>query len=390
MRRADFSQKIAAAFKVHPVVAILGPRQVGKTTVARQYIDGLSESLPRNRYFDLESVEDLIRLEQPQMVFSQLGDGLIVIDEIQRKPELFPILRVLVDSPDLNQKFLILGSAAGDLLQQSSETLAGRIQYLELTPFSLTETQDTDYRRLWLRGGFPRSYLADTDEDSAVWRSSFIRTFLEQDIPNLGVRVAPLNLRRFWMLLTNYHGNMCNLTEIGRALGLSDNTIRSYIDILTSTFMIRQLPPWFENIEKRQVKRPKIFFRDSGIFHALLNVQSIDMLYSYQKIGASWEGFVLEELIRFHNALPEECFFWATQSRAELDLLIVQGVKRYAFEIKYNERPSVTKSMITALQDLKLDQITYIYPGKMSFQLADRIFVTNLHDYLLDQNRKRG
>lgn len=384
--RKHFCEQINKGFQVHPIIAILGPRQVGKTTIASQYISSLKTRITRQHYFDLENTEDLIRLEQPQLVLQQLGDGLIVIDEIQRKPELFPILRVLVDNQERKQKFLILGSASGELLRQSSESLAGRIQYLELTPFSITEIEPRGINEIWLRGGFPRSYLANTIEESHIWRNAFIRTFLEQDLPNLGLRIQPLNLRRFWLLLANYHGNICNLSEIGRNLGFSDKTIRHYLDILSATFMIRQLPPWFANINKQQVKRPKIFFRDSGIFHTLLNIKDLNTLYTTNKIGASWEGFILEELIRYHNALSEECFFWSTQSRAELDLLIVQGNNKHAFEIKYTEKPKLTKSMQIALEDLQLDKITYIYPGNMSYPLSEQVFVTNIVDFFKDRN----
>jgi uncharacterized protein len=375
-----FCQKIEEAFAIHKVVAILGPRQIGKTTVTRQYIEHFAKILPRSNYFDLENIEDLIRLNQPQLAFSQLS-GLIVIDEVQRKPELFPILRVLVDDPIVSRKFLILGSASGLLLRQSSESLAGRIKYLELTGFSSLEIDD--YKTLWYRGSFPVSYLANSDEHSTDWRKSFIRTFLEQDIPNLGIKIAPMNLRRFWMLLAHYHGNICNLSEIGRLLGISDKTVHSYLDLLSATFMLRQLPAWSENIGKRQVKRPKIYLRDSGILHSLLDINNQYELMRSQKIGSSWEGFILEELIRYHEAYAEECFFWATQSQAELDLLIVKGSKKYAYEIKYTEQPQMTKSLYMALDALKLDKIIYIYPGNMNFMLHEKVFVTNIKDFFI-------
>lgn len=385
MKRQYFYQQIKEAFKIHPIVAILGARQVGKTTLARYFISTLKKPLPSINYFDLENLEDMARLEQPQFALSQLR-GLIVIDEIQRKPDLFRTLRVLADDPLIKRQFLILGSAAGELLRQSSESLAGRIQYIELPPFSIIETHEI--QNLWVRGGFPPSYLAISDTLSFMWREAYIRTFLEQDIPNLGIRIAPLNLRRYWMMLTHYHGNICNMSEIGRALGLSDKTIHGYLDILTATFMLRQLPPWFENISKRQVKRPKIYFRDSGLYHALLDIPDYEKLLLSKNLGASWEGFVLEELIRFHGALPSQCFFWSTQSRAELDLLIVKGQEKIAFEIKYTDSPRITKSMSIAITDLKLEKLTLIYPGQKSYYLDEKIFVTNLKDYILKSNNK--
>lgn len=377
MYRHSFCQEIEKAFEMHQVVAILGPRQVGKTTVARQYIENLNEDFSRINYFDLESIADLSRLSNPQMTLSAL-EGLIVIDEVQRKPDLFPVLRVLADETKVKRKFLILGSASGHLLKQSSESLAGRIKYLELNPFSSLEVEDL--KSLWIKGGFPKAFLAHSESVSMDWCQSFVRTFLEQDIPNLGIKIPALNLRRFWMLIANYHGNICNISEIGRALGFSDKTVRNYLDILTSTFMLRQLPPWYENIEKRQVKRPKIYFRDSGIFHALLNIKSQEELMLSQKIGSSWEGFMLEEIIRYHKALPEECFFWSTQSRAEIDLLVVKGIHKHAYEIKYTEQPKATKSLRIALNDLNLDKVTIIYPGESSFQLDENIFVSNITD----------
>jgi len=305
--------------------------------------------------------------------------GLIVIDEIQRAPNLFTLLRVLVDNTK-SQQFLILGSASRELIKQSAESLAGRIAYMELTPFSYYETQHM--RDLWLRGGFPRAFLAETLVDSAQWREFYITTFLEQDIPNLGIQIPANTLRRFWTMLAHYHGNIFNASEIGRSLGRSDTTIKHYLDILSGTFMIRQLQPWHENIKKRQVKSVKIYFRDSGILHALLNIKTAQDLYKHPKLGASWEGFALEEIIRTHRAASHDCCFWATHGGAELDLLIIQGDQRLGFEFKYADAPTLTRSMKISRDTLALDQLTIIYPGEKTYPLSEKIQVQGAADYI--------
>ncbi len=378
MKRTDFLKAIKKAFKSHPIVAILGPRQCGKTTLARQFLKD-EPSFKEENYFDLEDFTDLERLSNPKLGLSGLS-GLIVIDEIQRFEDLFPTLRVLVDQDSNKKKFLILGSASRELLKQSSETLTGRIHYLELTPFSLLEVQDE--RLLWERGGYPRSFLAEDDEASYQWRKSYIRTFLEQDIPSLDLKASPNQLRRFWMMLTHYHGNIYNGMEISKSLNINYNTVRHYGDILTSTLMIRQLQPWHENISKRQVKSFKIYFRDSGLFHTLLGLDNRADLLRCAKLGASWEGYALEEIIRYHRAESYECYFWATQSRAELDLLITKSGKKMGFELKYSDAPTLTKSMKIAMQDLKLDSLTVIYPGSKPYSLADKIKVVGLSSYI--------
>lgn len=375
MERKIFLKKIKKAFRVHPVVALLGPRQCGKTTLAQMYVADSSQTV----FFDLEDPRDLAKLEKPMLALEGLG-GLIIIDEIQRRPELFSILRVLVDKAKKRQKYLILGSASRDLIHQSSESLAGRIANIELTPFSLTETKNA--KQLWLRGGFPISYLAENDDESNEWRKQYINTFLERDIPNLGIKISPQQLRRFWMMLVHYHGTIFNASEISRSLGISNGTVRHYLDILSGVFLIRQLNPWFENIRKRQIKSPKIYFRDSGILHTFLNLMTMKDLRNHPKLGASWEGFALEEVIRFHDAEPVECYFWATHQGAELDLMIVKGTKRLGFEIKYTEAPKITSSMKIALEDLKLDNLTVIVPGKEHFSLASNIFVRGLESYV--------
>jgi predicted AAA+ superfamily ATPase len=326
--------------------------------------------------FDLENNFDLSRLDNPMLVFPSLSNKLIVIDEIQRRPDLFPALRVVVDEPKREQKYLILGGASRDLIRQSSETLAGRIGYIELTPFSLDEVDHENV--LFLRGGFPRSYLAENDEESYRWRESYITTFLERDIPALGFQIPPEQIRRCWMMLAHYHGQILNTSEIGKSLGVSDHTVRRYLDILIGTFMIRRLLPWYENLKKRQIKSPKIYFRDSGILHALLGIKDEKDLRVYPKLGSFWEGFALEEIIRQARARSEECYFWGTQSGAELDLLIIKDGKRFGFEFKYTDRPSITSSMKIALADLNLDHLYVVYPGKHVFQLADKITARGL------------
>ena len=378
MLRQYHQNAIAALLRVNPVVAILGPRQCGKTTLSKAYIKAFPDLSVH--YFDLENPMDLRRLEQPM---SQLSDlrGLIVIDEIQRRPDLFPVLRVLVDEHQSRQ-FLVLGSASRELIQQSSETLAGRISYYELPPFSFEETHDL--QKLWVRGGFPRSYLATDDHNSLLWRIDYIRTFLEQDIPALGLRVPSAQLGRFWMMLAHMHGNIFNASELGRSLGVVHTTTKQYLDILTGTFMIRELTPWYENLGKRQVKSPKIYFRDSGILHAQLQMATYTNLLAHPKLGASWEGFALEAIIQYHHAAPQEVYFWATQSGAELDLLILKAGKRLGFEFKFNDAPSITKSMRIAFTDLKLDQLTVLHPGKGVYQLAEGIVAMGVIDYLGD------
>ncbi|GAB5412041.1 MAG: ATP-binding protein [Chlamydiales bacterium] len=378
MKREEFEKEVLEAFAVHPVVAILGPRQCGKTTLARHFAKKQNHLRPEN-YFDLEDTNDLARLGSPQTTLSLLDD-LIIIDEIQRKPDLFQTLRVLVDNPDKKYRFLILGSASRELLCQSSETLSGRIQYIELTPFNLEETKELS--KLWERGGFPRSFLADDEKKSLLWRNNYLRTFTEQDIPGFGFRIPPQHLKRFWMMLAHHHGNIFNASEIARSLQLTHKTVKYYLDILSHTLMVRQLQPWFENISKRQVKSPKIYFRDSGLFHSLLGVDEKKNLLTHPKLGASWEGFALEEVIRAMKANPSDCFFWATFSSAEIDLIIVQGLKKIGFEFKYTDRPKITKSMQIALEDLQLEKIYLVFPGKKSFPLSEKIQAVSFEDFI--------
>jgi len=379
MNRSTYLTAITQQLRIHPVCAILGPRQVGKTTLSKQF--AITFTNGPIHHFDLENPFDLARLENPMLTLTVLlaTECLIIIDEIQRRPDLFPVLRVLVDTYP-KSKFLILGSASRDLIAQSSETLAGRIGYLELYPFSIAETNDL--ATVWLRGGFPRSYNASSAEDSMAWRIAYIKTFLEQDIPALGFNVPAAQMHRLWLMLTHYHGQMANLSDLSRSLDSSDYLIRKYLDILSGTFMIRTLQPWFENIGKRQVKAPKIYFRDSGILHTMLGTTTHEQLMAHPRLGASWEGFALEEVIRKYHVPAEECFFWGTQGGAELDLLIHYQYKRLGFEFKYTDRPKLTASMKITLHDLALDHLYVIHPGRGTFPLHEKITVVSLEEFL--------
>ncbi len=354
--RPSYLEKLSAAIRRSPITALLGPRQCGKTTLARQFAEGKQVT-----FFDLESLPDQRRLQNPELVLGRL-EGLVVLDEIQLMPELFQVLRVLVDRPESKSRYLILGSASPAIIQSASETLAGRVEFIELAGFDLSEVGAPAWQSLWLRGGFPRAFLADSEQDSLVWRENFIRTFLERDIPQAGINLPPIAARRFWTMLAHYHGQTWNASEIARSMGLSEKTVRSYLDILTGTFMLRQLPPWFENLGKRQVKAPKIYVRDTGLLHALLDIPDSHSLYGHPKVGASWEGFVIEQTVRLLD-LPQ-VYFWGTHSGAELDLVFLRGGKRYGIEIKFSEAPQVTVSMRNAVADLSLSHLWVVYPGK--------------------------
>lgn len=375
--RSRLIQQIVAHFKVHSVCALLGPRQCGKTTLAKIFAE-LAQYQSVHR-FDLEDPLHLAQLDNPKLSLEPL-DGLIIIDEIQLRPHLFPYLRVLVDKkPDC--RYLILGSASRDLIQQSSETLAGRIGYVEITPFTLAECGPAALKKLWERGGFPRSFLADTAESSQLWRKSYIQTFLERDLSLLGFHISPQEMRKLWVMLAHYHGNILNYSELGRSLFVSDMTIRRHIDILQGTFMLRVLKPWFANIAKRQVKSPKIYIRDSGLLHTLLDID-MNQIPMHPKVGASWEGFALEEIIRSHQLASEDCYFWSTTGEAELDLLFVEKGKKLGFEFKYTDSPKVSTSMRKAIQDLALDHLTIIIPNRADFYLEPQIRVCGLEDYI--------
>ena len=377
MRRERYLAQITRHFNIHPVVALLGPRQCGKTTLARMYAGELSD-IPVVR-FDLEDPTDLAAIAEPKLALQDLR-GLVIIDEVQRFPELFPILRVLVDRPGNPARFLILGSASRDLIRQSSETLAGRIGHLELTPFQLTETGAPALRTLWARGGFPPAFLATSEGHSYQWRKDYVATFLERDLPALGIGIPPQSLRRFWMMLAHYHGQLLNFSELGRSFGAADTTVRGYLDILEATFMVRLLRPWHENVGKRQVKAPKLFFRDSGLLHTLLGISDLDALRHHPKLGSSWEGFALEETLRALGVDREDAWFWATHAGAELDLLVTSGGRRLGFEIKYTASPKLTKSMRAAMDTLQLDRLVVIYPGERQLALAEQIQALGLAD----------
>ncbi|MFC1852238.1 ATP-binding protein [candidate division CSSED10-310 bacterium] len=353
-----------------PVSAILGPRQCGKTTLAR--------SLSYDHYFDLENPRDAARLDQPQLTLEDLR-GLIVIDEIQRLPDIFPLLRYLVDTSS-QQKYLILGSASRDLIKQSSESLAGRIAYFHLGGLRIHDVPADNLGLLWLRGGFPDAYTAKTNKISNLWRENFITTFLERDIPQLGISIPAQKLRRFWIMISHYHGQVVNYSEIGRSFGISDMTVRNYLEILSSTFMVRILQPWFTNIGKRIIKRPKLYIRDSGIYHSLLQIESLDQLQSHIKLGASWEGFALECICRTLAKRDETLFFWRTHSGIEVDLLLQAGGKTYGFECKYSDAPRLKRSMKIAAQDLNLEHLWIVYPGKQQYRLTESISVIPLRD----------
>jgi predicted AAA+ superfamily ATPase len=367
IERIDALDRINSAFRVHPIVALLGPRQCGKTTLARMF----GESEPCT-FFDLENPVDVRRLSAPMTTLEALS-GLVVIDEVQRRPDLFELLRVLVDRPRNPARFLLLGSASPYLVKGVSESLAGRIGFVDLAGFDLWEVGVERQTALWLRGGFPRSFLAADDRDSMAWREDFIRTFLERDLPQLGITIPAETLRRCWTMLAHYHGQVWNAAQLARSLGPSENTARRYLDILAGAYMVRVLPPWFENIRKRQVKAPKIYLRDSGLLHALLQLPTWHDLHGHPKLGASWEGFALEQVI---GALKtRDAYFWATHGGAELDLLTLVRGKRYGFEFKYADAPGRNRSMQAAIEDLGLEHLWVIYPGQQEYALDARISV---------------
>ena len=362
-------ERLLSLLRDHPVAAIIGARQVGKSTLAGLIASAWEGPVER---FDLEDEADLARLADPLRALRPLR-GLVVLDEIQRVPQLFQALRVLADRPEAPARFLILGSASPRLLRQSSETLAGRIAFRELGGFALDEAGRDSPERLWRRGGFPRSYLARGEGPSFEWRREFVRTFLERDLPQLGVNVSARTMRRFWTMLAHYHGQVWNSSEFARSFGVADTTVRSYLEHLESALVVRQLQPWHENISKRQVKAPRVYIRDSGLLHALLNLPSQRDLEGHPKAGASWEGFVIDQVIRLADAAPEDCFFWATHAGAELDLLVHRGGRRHGFEVKLTSAPRSTRSMHIAREDLRLDRLDVIHAGTRTFDMAEGI-----------------
>lgn len=363
---------IATALERSRVVALLGPRQCGKTTLARQFVPTDSAA-----YFDLEDPLSLARLDEPMTALRDLS-GLIVIDEVQRRPELFPVLRVLADRTPLPARFLILGSAAPDLLRQSSESLAGRMETVPLSGFTITDVGMPAHQIHWQRGGFPLSFLATNDSNSVAWRKSFIQTLLERDIPSFGLGTPAPTLFRFWTMLAHYHGQVWNAAEPARSLGISETSVRRYLDLLEGVYMVRQLQPWHANLKKRQVKSPKVYIRDSGLLHQLLGIRTLPELLSHPKCGASWEGYVIEEIIS--SIQPDEVYFWATHAGAELDLLLFKDGRRFGVEIKRADAPRLTPSMRTALVDLQLDRLAVIYPGERRYALTEQVEVVPLVD----------
>lgn len=379
MGRQGYLTEIQSRLRDYPIVALLGPRQAGKTTLARLLAAELQGT--EIHHFDLESPGDLARLTNPELMLAPLR-GLVILDEIQRMPELYPVLRVLADRAETAIRFLILGSASPALVEKSSETLAGRVSFIDVSGFSLSEVGTEHLAVRWWRGGFPRAYLARDDKTARQWYEDFFRTFLERDIPQLGINIPAVTLRRFWTMLAHYHGQILQVSELARSLGTSEPTARRYLDILTGTYVVRQLPPWLENLKKRQVKAPKIYIRDSGILHALLNVPDAMALQSHPKLGASWEGFAIEEILSLTG--ERDAYFWATHGGAELDLLVLQDGKRVGYEFKYNEKPKTSRSMHIAEADLGLDHIYVVHPGRHTFPLTEKITAVTLPD-LIDQ-----
>jgi predicted AAA+ superfamily ATPase len=365
---------VRSALRRSRVVALLGPRQCGKTTLAREIVAPDSVN-----YFDLEDPRSIARLSEPDLALRPLKK-VVVIDEVQRRPDLFPLLRVLADRRPLPARFLILGSASPDLLQQSSESLAGRIETIPLEGFRLSDLGAAAQSRHWLRGGFPLAYTARTDADSMTWRRQFLQTFLERDVPQLGVAIPALALRRFWSMVAHYHGQTWNAAELARALAVNESTVRRYLDLMSAVFMVRQLPPWFENLGKRQVKAPKVYVRDSGLLHALLGVGNQRDLEGHPKVGASWEGYAVEEVLK--HVRPDEAYYWKTHNGAELDLLLFKDGRRIGVECKRADAPVLTTSMRIALSDLQLDRLYVLYPGEKGYSLGKKVEVVPLAKFV--------
>ncbi len=380
IKREAHLANLKSLIRQFPVVALIGARQVGKTTLAQMLTRQWKE---KTHFFELESPLDLAQVSDPMLALAPLR-GLVILDEIDRLPEIFPVIRVLADRQSEPAKFLILGSAAPSLLRQGSESLAGRLAYYELSGISMSEVKGNQFDTLWSRGGFPMSLTAVSDEESYRWRIQFIRNFLERDIPQLGIRVASSTLRRFWTMVAHYHAQIWNGAELSRAFGVSHTAVRRYLDVMESTFMLRCLKPWAANIAKRQVKSPKVYFCDTGLLHTLLNVKNPEELQSHPKVGASWEGFIIDNILQVLRAEYYESYFWATNRGAEIDLLVEQGGRLRGFEVKRTSAPAITRSMRIALNDLELSQIDVIYPGDKSFPLSERVRAVAAHRILED------
>ncbi|MBL8952149.1 MAG: ATP-binding protein [Myxococcaceae bacterium] len=373
-RREQHLSDLERALRRHSVVALLGPRQVGKTTLARQLTDRRGG---RFTFFDLENPVHAARLTDPMLALSSL-QGLVVLDEVQLRPELFPVLRVLADRPRRPAQFLVLGSASPALLRQSSETLAGRIHFHELAGIDLSERGRVPVEKLWLRGGFPRAVSARSDAESAEWREDFVRTFLERDLPQLGIEIAAPDMRRLWTMLAHLHGQIANFSELARSLAISSPSARRWVERLADAFMVRILPPWHANLTKRQVKSPKVYLRDSGLLHTLLTLRHMEALQSHPSLGASWEGFALECLIRHLRVSERQVYFWATHQGAELDLLVEHDGALHGFELKHTSAPKLTESMKIALADLKLSSLHVVYPGSERWQMGPKVWAIPL------------
>lgn len=365
--------RIESALDRYPVVAMLGPRQCGKSTLAREIC-----RLRSGTFFDLEDPSCPLLSDNARFVLDSLR-GLVVLDEIQHKPDLFPLLRVLADRPGEPARFLLLGSASPHLVSHVSESLAGRVALVPMSGFDLTETGPDHFRSLWLRGGFPRSWLSDSESESMDWRNNFIRTFLERDIPALGIRVPAATLRRFWGMVAHFHGQIWNAAEFARSLGTQESTAKHYLDILDSTFVLRVLPPWYENLGKRLVKSPRVYFRDSGLLHAFFQTETELELLSHPRAGASWEGFAIEQILSILGT-SENAWFYRTQAGTELDLMVQHKGKRYGFEFKLSDNPSITRSMTIAMQDLELEKLFVVYPGDGRILLRERVERTALRE----------
>ncbi len=359
------------ALRRNPIAAILGPRQCGKTTLARMIAARRSPV----QHLDLENPAVLASLDNP-MILLEGTKGLVIIDEVQRKPDLFPVLRVLSDREAKPGRFLILGSASPELMRQSSESLAGRIEFVEMGGFDLPEAGFDAWRKLWLRGGFPRSYLSESDSDSQAWREQYIRTFLERDIPQLGLNLPALSLRRFWTMVAHYHGQTWNSSEIAASLGVSDHTSRRYLDVLSGAYMVRRLPPWHENLAKRQRRAPKAYLRDSGLLHSLLGIPDMEALWNHPKCGASWEGFAMEQVMRLVPS--RDAYYWAVHGGPELDLLVFLKTQRIGFEFKFADAPRNTPLIQAAVRDLRLNKLWILYPGDKRYALSDKVEVLPL------------
>lgn len=359
-------KRIQNSFSQYPVTLLLGPRQCGKTTVAREFYRAQGGA-----YFDLEDPDVPLRPDIAKLVLNDLK-GLVVIDEFQRQPELFPLLRVLADRAPNPARFLVLGSASFELVRGVSETLAGRVSYVDMSGFGIHEAGTASLDRLWIRGGFPRSFLADDEDLSYEWRSNFIQSFLERDIPQLGIRIPAAALRRFWIMAAHQHGQVWNAADFAHSMGTKEDTMRKYLDILTGAYMMRQLPPWHENTGKRLVKAPKMFIRDSGILHTLLGVRDKMQIHGHPKLGFSWEGFAMEQIVAL-TGTEKEAFFYKTYGGAELDLFFIKNGKRYGFEFKYGDAPKTTKAMHIVMNDLGLERLWVVYPGERSYPLTEKI-----------------